>query len=162
LITPESITALHRVDGFDCGEASLNTWLVSRAIRNHIEGYTHVRVIADVGSVVGYYGLATASIIASALPRSVRGGQPPDPVPALLLGRFAVDVGHQGKGFGLALFADAMRRSVAVADLVGARAVVIHAVDVKACAFYQKHGFISTIAEPLTLYQSIQRIRAAL
>ena len=92
----------------------------------------------------------------------MRGGQPPDPVPALLLGRFAVDIGHQGKGLGLTLFADAMRRSIAVADLVGARAIVIHAVGAKACAFYQRHGFISTIAEPLTLYQSIQRIRAAL
>lgn len=162
MTTPQSISAHHRVDGFDCGEASLNIWLTSRALRNHVEGYTHVRVIVEETVVIGYYGLATASIIAAALPRSVRGGQPPDPVPALLLGRFAVDVNHQGKGIGQTLFADAMRRSVAVADLVGARAVVIHAVDAKACAFYQRHGFLSTASEPLTLYQSIGRIRAAL
>jgi predicted N-acetyltransferase YhbS len=159
--TPEPISAEHRTEDFDCGQPGLNDWLNRRALKNHVEGYTHVRVTAYEGQVVGYYGIASATVIAGAMPRNVRGGQPPDPVPAILIGRFAVDRDWQGKGLGQFLFRDALLRCVAAADLIGARAVIIHALDAKAAAFYSRFGFIATSAEPLTLYQAVQRIRDA-
>ena len=159
---PEPITALLGSDGFDCGQTSLNDWLTKRALKNHLEGYTHVRVIAESGQVIGYYGLASATVIPDAMPRAERGGQPPDPAPAILIGRFAVDRKRQGQGLGRILFRDALVRCLAASDMVGARAVVIHALDPKAAAFYRTYDFVATLTDPLTLYQSMQRIRAAL
>lgn len=160
--TVEPISAEHHTDSFDCEQPSLNDWLKHRALKNHVESYTHVRVVASDSLILGYYGLSTASIPPDAMPRAVRGGQPPNPIPAILIGRFAVDRGWQGKGIGRLLFRDALIRCVAAADLVGARAVVIHALDAKAAAFYHAHDFVATLASPLTLYQAIQRVRAAL
>ena len=63
---------------------------------------------------------------------------------------------------GQVLFRDALIRCVAASDVVGARAILIHALDMKAAAFYQRFDFVATAADPLTLYQSIQRVKAAL
>lgn len=159
---PEPIAAEHGTQDFDCGQLSLNDWLNRRALKNHVEGYTHVRVVTHEGQIIGYYGIASATVIAGALPRNVRGGQPPDPVPAILIGRFAVDRNWQGKGLGQILFRDALLRCVAAADLIGARAVIIHSLDAKAAAYYARFGFIGSSTDPLTLYQAVQRIRDAI
>jgi GNAT superfamily N-acetyltransferase len=160
--SPVGITADHRTDGFDCGRPGLNDWLVRGALRNHLAGYTNVQVVADPEAVIrGYYGLAAASLMAESVPRAVRGGQAPDPVPALLIGRFAVDKPYQGRGLGERLFRHAVRRCLAASGLVGARVIVVHALDEFAARFYMRHGFIARTAEPLTLYQSIERVRAA-
>jgi predicted GNAT family N-acyltransferase len=158
----EPIHADHQVAAFDCGNASLNDWLIHRALKNHEQGYTHVRVTTNDGAVIGYYGLASSTVLTSAAPRSIRGGQPPDPLPALLIGRFAVDKSQQGKGIGQALFRDALIHCLATSRMVAARVILIHAFDAKAAAFYKQFGFVATEAEPLTLYQSIMRIEAAL
>jgi predicted N-acetyltransferase YhbS len=162
MLPVEPITQGHQVAAFDCGNASLNDWLIHRALKNHQQGYTHVRVTTDADTVIGYYGLASSTVLASAAPRSIRGGQPPDPLPALLIGRFAVDKSRQGKGVGQALFRDALIHCLATSRMVAARVILIHAFDAKAAAFYQQFGFIATQAEPLTLYQSILRVEAAL
>lgn len=157
----EPIRTNHQLGGFDCGNAGLNDWLINRALRNHEQGFTHVRVTATANTVIGYYGLASATVLRSAAPRSMRGSQPPDPLPALLIGRFAVDRNHQGHGIGRALFRDALIHCVATSGMVAARLILIHALDTKAAAFYGQFGFIATETEPLTLYQSIQRVAAA-
>jgi len=58
-----------------------------------------------------------------------------------LLGRLAVDRRHHGIGLGRALVADALRRSLAARRLVGARALLVHAIDQRAAAFYRSLGF---------------------
>ena len=52
-----------------------------------------------------------------------------------------VDRRHQGQGLGRALVADALRRSLAARRLIGARALLVHAIDEQAAAFYRSLGF---------------------
>lgn len=72
-------------------------------------------VIHEDGKVVGYYGLAPSAIDPDAVPRRVRTGRPPDPIPRLLIGQVAVDHRHQGRGIGSMLVAEAFRRCIATA-----------------------------------------------
>ena len=77
LSAPELLTAAHDVSAFACGRASLDEWLRSRALSNQQKGFTVVMVVHDEGRVAGYYALAPTAVVASALPRSIRTGQPP-------------------------------------------------------------------------------------
>jgi hypothetical protein len=65
----------------------LDHWLKTRALSNQLKGFTAIMVVHEGGRVVGYYGLAPTSVVPSSLPRAIRTGQPPDPVPCLLLGQ---------------------------------------------------------------------------
>src|SRR5262249_26789650 len=126
---PEPLTAAHDVSAFSCGKPSLDRWLQTRALSNQEKGFTAVMVVHDAGRVIGYYGLAPTSIIPALLPRSIRTGQPPDPVPCLLLGQIATDESRAGKGVGTGLLGHALQRCVTAARLIGGRALVVNAVD---------------------------------
>ena len=119
-------------------------------------------VVHDAGRVVGYYGLAPTAIVPSALPRAIRTGQPPDPVPCLLLAQLAVDQGWNGKGVGTGLVKHALTRCVEAARLIGGRALIVNAVDEEAAAFWRRRGFIPSRDDPLVLFRSIADIAASL
>jgi hypothetical protein len=93
LSVPEPLSAAHDVSAFSCGKPSLDHWLKTRARSNQEKGFTAVLVVHNEGRVVGFYGLAPTAVVPNALPRSIRTGQPPDPVPCLLLGQLATDLG---------------------------------------------------------------------
>jgi GNAT superfamily N-acetyltransferase len=99
----------------------------SRALSNQEKGFTAVLVVHEASRVVGYYGLAPTAVVPSALPRSIRTGQPPDPVPCLLLGQLATDIGWAGRGIGTGLVKHALERCVTAAGLVGGRALMVNA-----------------------------------
>jgi GNAT superfamily N-acetyltransferase len=65
----------------------------------------------------------------------------PNPLPVVMLGRLAVDRNHQGLGLGRALVAHAIRLSLQAQQLVGARALLVHAIDDQAADFYRRMGF---------------------
>lgn len=159
---PEPLTAAHDVSAFSCGKLSLDRWLQTRALSNQEKGFTAVMVIHDGGRVVGYYGLAPTSIIPAQLPRSIRTGQPPDPVPCLLLAQLATDQGWTGKGIGTGLVKHALQRCVTAARLIGGRALVVNAVDTEAAAFWTRRGFLASMDDPLILFRSIVDIVASL
>ena len=119
-------------------------------------------VVHEANRVVGYYGLAPTAILPSRLPRSIRTGQPPDPVPCLLLGQLATDQNLTGKGVGTSLLKHALQRCVTAAGLIGGRALIVNAVDVEAQAFWGRRGFIPSKDDPLVLYRSIADIAASL
>ena len=100
LSQPEPLTAEHDVASFACGKPALDSWLKTRALANQQKGFTVVMVVHEAGRVVGYYGLAPTAVLPAAMPRSIRTGQPPSPVPCLLLGQLATDVGGPGAGSG--------------------------------------------------------------
>jgi GNAT superfamily N-acetyltransferase len=77
-------------------------------------------------------------------------------VPAIILGRLAIDKSYQGKGFGMALLKDAVLRAKQAEQIGGLRVIVVHAKDAAAQAFYSKYGFISAPDEPLTLFFPIE------
>lgn len=162
LSAPELITAAHDVAQFDCGKPTLNRWLQMRALSNQQKGFTAVLVVHVDGQVVGYYGLAPTAVTPVALPRSVRTGQPPDPIPCLLLGQLATDRQWAGKGIGTGLLRHALERSVAAAELIGGRALMVNAIDDEAADFWRRQGFLPSRDDPHLLYRSIGDIAASL
>ena len=111
-------------------------------------------VVHEANKVVGYYGLAPTAVLPATLPRSIRTGQPPDPVPCLLLGQLAADQNYSGKGIGTGLLKHALQRFVAAASLIGGRAFIVNAVDIEACEFLERRGFIPLKDDPLIHVQS--------
>lgn len=162
LSAPEPLTAAHDVSSFTCGKPTLDHWLRTRALSNQQKGFTAVLVVHEEGRVVGYYGLAPTAVVPSILPRSVRTGQPPDPVPCLLLGQLATDVGWAGRGIGTGLVKHALERCVRAAGLVGGRALMVNAIDDDAAAFWRRRGFLPSRDDPLLLFQPIAAIAASL
>jgi len=159
---PELLTAAHDVSEFTCGRPVLDNWLKTRALSNQEKGFTAVLVVHEAGRVIGYYGLAPTGVVPNVLPRSIRTGQPPDPVPCLLLGQLATDLGWVGRGIGTGLVKHALERSVQAANLVGGRALMVNAVDSDAATFWQRRGFVPSRDNPLVLFRSIPDIAASL
>lgn len=161
LSAPEPLTANHGVSTFSCGKPALDIWLKTRALSNQQKGFTAVMVVHDGGRVVGYYGLAPTAVVPAFLPRSIRTGQPPNPVPCLLLGQLAVDQAWNGQGVGTGLVKHALARCVEAAALIGGRALIVNAVDVEAAAFWQRRGFLPSRDDPMVLFRSIADIAAS-
>lgn len=161
LSPPEPIHPDHDLGPFDSGVPALDEWLRKRALANDAGGASRTYVVAAGGVVVGYYCLSTASILAADAPGSVRRNMP-DPIPAMLLGRLAVDKGWAGRGLGAALLRDAARRTVQVSEIVGIRALLVHAIDDTARRFYERYGFTSAPGNPLTLMVTVPAIRKAM
>ncbi|RWO24456.1 GNAT family N-acetyltransferase [Mesorhizobium sp.] len=162
LSAPEPLTAADDVSEFSCGKPTLDHWLKTRALSNQEKGFTAVLVVHAAGRVVGYYGLAPTAVIPDIVPRSIRTGQPPDPVPCLLLGQLATDAGWAGRGIGTGLVKHALQRCVTAAGLVGGRALLVNAIDPEAAAFWQRRGFLPSRDDPLVLFRSIAAIAASL
>ncbi len=159
---PEPLNATHDVSEFACGKAVLDNWLKTRALSNQEKGFTAVLVVHEARRVVGYYGLAPTAVVPNALPRSIRTGQPPDPVPCLLLGQLATDVAWAGRGVATGLVKHALERCVIAARLVGGRALLVNALDDEAAAFWRRRGFIPSRDDPLVLFRSMAAIVASL
>jgi GNAT superfamily N-acetyltransferase len=149
---PTLLTGGHRLDGFDCGEPALNDWLARRALANQAAGSSRTWVAVDerTESVVAYYASSTASVMRAAAPRHMAANQPAD-LPAILLGRLAVDSRQQGQGLGAAMLKHFMTKAIEVSQKVGVRLVLVHAKDERAKGFYFHFGFVESPIDPLTL-----------
>lgn len=159
---PEPLNDEHDLSQFTCGKPSLDNWLKNRALSNHKRGFTAVMVVHEAGCVVGYYGLAPTAVVPTVMPRSIRTGQPPDPIPCLLLGQLATDMNCAGRGIGSGLLKHALERCVEAAKLVGGRALIVNAVDEEAAAYWQRRGFLPSRDDPMILFRSIADIAASL
>jgi predicted N-acetyltransferase YhbS len=84
----------------------------------------------------------------------------PDPVPVILLSRLAVDRKEQGNGLGKNLLRDAIERCVGVAEQVGVRAMLVHALHEDARSFYAQYDFEPSPTDPLHLLLTMKDARA--
>jgi predicted N-acetyltransferase YhbS len=75
----------------------------------------------------------------------------PDPIPVVVLGRLAVDKRWHGEGLGTGLLRDAVLRILQAADIAGVRAILVHAISEDAKRFYEKHGFLTSPVDPMTV-----------
>ncbi len=139
---PEPLAEQHQLEGFDCGNDGPNRWLQQRALANGRQGVSRTAVVcSDQGAtVIACACLSAGAIVLAEVPGALRRNMP-DPLPGVVLGRLAVDRRHQGKGLGRALVADALSRSLAARRLIGARALLVHAIDAQAAGFYRSLGF---------------------
>lgn len=163
VLRPRPIPAVDTLAGFESGETSLDRYLVERALANHAAGFARCYVCFDgeSGQVVGYYTLSAVAIERSALPGRARRNAP-NPVPAVLLGRLAVDRAAQGSGLGRYLVRDAVLSTLAAAERVGIRLLLVHALHQNAAEFYASLGFRSSPTDPLHLYLMLDDARASL
>ncbi len=160
--SPEPLDSFHELGDFDCGVASLNDYLVKRAFDDQRAGKSRTYVVTSGASVVGYFSLAAGALAPpKASPRLAK-GQGSQPIPVVLLARLAVDSEWQGSGLGEALLVEALARSAAAADVIGARAVLVHAVDERARSFYLKYGFEPLPTDDLHLVMLMKDIRKTL
>ncbi len=152
-------------DGFDrsdfrCGSLPLDHYFhrqVTQDIRRRITA-CFVALDADE-RIAGFYTLASTSILLGDLPEEVAKKLPRYPtVPAVRMGRLAVDERHKGIGLGGALLADALAR-IGKAE-IAAFAMLVDAKDKSSAAFYRHHGLIALPSSPLTLFLPMASIRA--
>lgn len=117
---------------------------------NHISGASRTYVSESEGRIVAYYCLAAGSLEHANAPGSMRRNMP-DPLPIVVMGRLAIDKNFQGKGIGAELLLNALDRTSSVSTQIGIRAMLVHAKDDRAVAFYKHFGFVSSPIDPLTL-----------
>jgi len=149
----------HKLQSFNCGNSTLDEWLVKRALKNHDSGASRTFVICDEGnSVIGYYALATGSIERDVATKNFSRSMP-EPIPVIMLGRLAIDQNYQGKRLGAGLLKDAMVRTLAVTSTIGARGLLVHAISEEAKRFYLQYGFQESPVDSMTLMLSTKNIR---
>lgn len=156
-------TDRHDVTGFSCGNEPLDRWLVRYAGQNQRRDAARSFVaVKDDGRVYGYYTLVAGQLEHhQATAETSKGLSGRFPIPVAILARLAVDISQQGHGVGTALLNDALERVVRASEQVAVRAVVVHAVDDNASAFYKRFGFRAFTCRPRTLMVTLAALRTA-
>jgi GNAT superfamily N-acetyltransferase len=149
------ITALgkeHDRSGFNCGVSLLDRYLKEQATQDVRRRFAACYVaLAEVNRVVGYYTISSADLSFEDLPEEMARKLPRYPnVPAVLLGRLAVDQKFQKQGLGPALLADAIKKTKR--SEIASYGLLVNAKDEIAKSFYQHHSFISLPDSPLKLF----------
>jgi GNAT superfamily N-acetyltransferase len=152
----EPLSEYHDRNTFTCGQEALDCYLrsqVTEDIRRRI-ATCFVAIEQSSDRVAAFYTLAAASIPIADLPAEVSRKLLKYPtLPAVRIGRLAVDLDFRGKGLGAGLLADALRRILLSSAAVFA--IVVDAKDEEAVAFYRHHGFQTLIGQVRTLFLSI-------
>jgi len=156
------LNASHDRAAFNSGSEPLDRYLreqVTQDIRRRVAAC--FIALADGQSIAGYYTLASASLLLADLPSSTGKKLPRYPtVPAIRMGRLAVDQAFKGQGLGGALLADALER--AARSEIAAYALMVDAKDAAAAAFYRHHSFIALPDSPLSLFLPLATVSSLL
>jgi GNAT superfamily N-acetyltransferase len=160
LQAPVPLSRHHKCQDFDCGSLALNDYLRRFAWTNQQSGAARTYVACRGRRVVGYYSLAFGSIERDAASPRVRKGLARYPIPIMLLARLAVDIAEQRQGIGKGLLKDAMLRTLQAAEIGGLRALIVHAKNAQARAFYEKFGFERSPIDEYHLLLLLKDLRA--
>ncbi|MGB1882006.1 MAG: GNAT family N-acetyltransferase [Gammaproteobacteria bacterium] len=158
LSCPEPLGPQHRLEGFDCGKPTLNDWLVRHARQAQGSGSAKTFVVSEDDRVAGYFSLTVGQIDTLDAPERIRKGMGQYPIPVVVLARLAVSRQDQGRGIGVGLLQDAIRRTLLIAEQAGIRAMLTHPIDEEAARFYTRFGFI---ASPLREQQLLLLLKDA-
>jgi len=170
-MTPNAVSPLslaeklrfdHDTETFDCGHLELNRFLQRYAIVNQKAGTAQTYVVCRGNKVAGYYSLAAGSMAHRDVPGRVGQGLARHRVPLMILARLAVDVHEQGTGLGAALLKDALLRTLQAAEILGIRAIFVHAKDDNAKRFYERFDFKPSPTDPHHLYCLLKDIKRLL
>ena len=138
---PQPLDARLSLDAFDCGNPALNEWLTRHAGQAHAGGSARTYVVVDDQRVASYFSLAVGQIDSLEAPERARKGMGHYPIPVVILARLAVSMVDQGRGLGVGLLQDAIRRTLVVADQAGVRALLTQPINEAAARFYLRFGF---------------------
>ena len=158
----EKLAEEHDVAQFDCGKPSLNDWLKRFALTNQRNDSAQTYVVHRSSVVVGFYSLAAGSIRKEESPARIVKGLARHPVPIILLARLAIDQSVRGIALGKALLKDALVRAENASGIIGARAILVHALDDAAGSFYERFGFEKCPTGERQLMLLMKDLRASL
>ena len=151
----EPINKNHQRSDFDCGYPIPNQYLKQYARQNHVRSIAKTFVaVSELGGlkVDGYYTISSSAIEYASVPESIQRRIPAYPIPAILIGKLAVDNPVKGQGLGKALLVNALKRTIRASQEIGIFAVRVDAIDLQAKAFYLKHEFIPFQDNELLLF----------
>ncbi len=154
----EKLDPGHTIEAFNCGQDALNRYLVRFALVNQRANAARTYVGLADDTVIGYYTLTVGEIAHGEAAQRLVKGLARHPVPAMILARLAVHRDWQGRGIGAGLLKDAMLRTLQAADIAGIRAIVVHAKDDNARAFYEHFGFAPSPTDPYHLYLLVKEL----
>lgn len=160
LSRPVPLDKRHDTGSFDCGVEALDDYLRRYALQNHQNRSARTYVALNDDRLIGYYTLANGSVSRAEVPARIAQGLSNYPVPITVLARLAVASSEHGKGIGQGLLKDALLRAFQASEIAGSRAVVTHAKDESAKAFYRKFAFVPSPLNELHLYLLMKDIRA--
>ncbi|NYT82597.1 GNAT family N-acetyltransferase [Alcaligenaceae bacterium] len=146
---------------FSCGAAELDRYLrehASQDIKRDV-ARIFVAVRPETTTIRGYYSLSATSFQRDEMPVEQARKLPRYPVPAVLLGRLAVDRDAQGSGLGEFLLMDAMYRTLLATQVMAVHAMVVDAKDASSAKFYRKYGFIAFPNNTQRLFLPMATIR---
>ncbi|MEK6288361.1 MAG: GNAT family N-acetyltransferase [Acidobacteriota bacterium] len=152
----ERLSSHHDRSEFDCGVGELNVYLQKYASQHQRKGVgrTYVATEDDPERVLGYYTISAGAVDFDTVPENL----PRHPIPVVLIGRLAVDIGARGRGLGETLLIHALGSAQRVAEIAGVYAVVVDALDKQAKSFYLKYGFKELADDHLHLYLPVRTI----
>jgi len=152
-------------DDFDCGIESLNEFLKRYALQNLKKNISVTMVAVSEENrkkVLGYYSVSMAQVSFEELPADLSKGIPRYyPVPAMRIGKLAVDRTAQGVGLGGELLRDVLLRALDLSREIGTGIVLVDAIDANAKRFYERYGFVSLLDLPLSLVLPVETIAEA-
>lgn len=162
----ELISPSHAVSGFSCGVQDLDDYLHKYAAQNHARRISTAYVAVDRSiafdatskPVMGYYTLSNLSIAKDELPAKVVRGLPGYPIPAILLGRLAVEKALQKQQLGKFLLFDSFGKVIQSSSQVAAFALVVDAMFDHLVPWYKKFGFQECLNTPRRLFISVKTL----
>lgn len=162
LLAPRRLQKEDSRKGFRSGVDELDTWFEKFAWENQRNNNAVTYVACTDKRVVGYYALAAGGVSKASVDVHFAMRRPSD-IPCILLARLAVDERATGQGIGMAMLQDALRRTLAAGESLGAACVLIHCRDAAANSFYMHHvDALASPADPLQLVVPMKRIEALL
>ncbi len=156
----EKLNHEHILEIFDCGNVALNEYLTKYALVNQKLEISQTYVGILEGTVIGYYSISSASVRHNQAPKKISRGLPRYDIPVMLIGRLAVDLSFQKQGIGAGLLKDAILRTQKVADLVGVRALIVHAKNDEVVQWYKRFDFEPSPLDNKHLFLSLKDINS--
>lgn len=153
-----ALDSVHDRSRFECGSVALDRYLrelVTQDVRRRVAACF---VMLDGDAIAGYYTLSAASVALADLPLAVSRKLPRYPsIPAVRMGRLAIDLKYRSKGLGAALLVNALQR--AAKSEIPAVALVVDAKDETAAEFYRRFGFMQLSNDPLALFLPLATVK---
>ncbi|MDF5720407.1 MAG: GNAT family N-acetyltransferase [Rhizonema sp. PD37] len=140
----------------------MNTFLTKYALQNQNSDSSTTYVAILHNMVIGYYTLAVGSVAHADAPSRITKGLAKYPIPVSILARLAVDKSQQKKGIGRGLLKDCLTRVNAVSDILGIRALIVHAKNDDVRKWYEQFDFPSSLTDELHLFLLLKDIRKIL
>ena len=145
---------------FDCGVPELNSFLKATARQHSDKGISRTFVLSDQEKpILGYFTLTLCEVRMEHLPATYAKKYPQHGLPAVRLARLAVSRKYQRKGYGGLLLAEAIHRTILIAEQAGLIGLFVDAKDERAHKFYERYGFVSLPGHVLQLFLPLETLR---